>query len=62
MATPVNDWPAVAPPTQNVIIVLSNGEEFLAELIDGQWWAPLPDNPNAAPIANSFVIGWRLAE
>jgi len=58
----MNDWPSVAPPTQNVMIVLTTGDEFLAELVNGQWWAPLPDNPNAAPISNEFVIGWRLAE
>lgn len=58
----MRSWPEEAPPTQNVIIVLTNGDEFLAELIDGQWWAPLPDNPHAAPISNEYVIGWRPAE
>jgi hypothetical protein len=56
------NWPEVPPPTMNVVIVLDNGDEFIAELVDGQWWAPLPDNPNAAPIANAYVVGWRFTE
>lgn len=45
-----------------VIVTLSTGLELEAEWINGQWWAHLNDNPNAAPLDSQFVSAWRLAE
>ena len=50
------------PPTpgQGVVwITLSTGLELQAEYISGQWWSHLNDNPEAAPIADSYVVSWR---
>lgn len=44
---------------QNVIITLSSGMKLIAEWDGAQWWAPLNDSPDAAPIANNFVIAWE---
>ena len=52
-------FPDDPPPIgQNVVVVLSNSVSLLAEWDGVQWWAPLNDNPAAAPLANSFVVAW----
>ena len=50
-----------APPDGSgvVIVTLSTGLELEAEWLDTNWWAHLNDNPEAAPIAGSYVVSWR---
>lgn len=47
------------PIKQIVIITLSNNTTLLAEWDGSQWWSHLDDNPDAAPIANDYVVGWE---
>jgi len=52
-------FPDDPPPVgQIVIVVLSNSVSLLAEWDGSQWWSHLNDNPDAAPLANSFVTMW----
>jgi len=54
------DFPAISPPIGQVVLVtLSNNIQLDAEWDGSQWWSHLNDNPNAAPIANEFVVGWE---
>lgn len=52
-------FPDDPPPVgQIVVVVLSNSVALLAEWDGSQWWSHLNDNPDAAPLANSFVTMW----
>lgn len=50
-------FPKNMPPIgQELEITLTNGSVLTAEYDGLQWWVSLPDDPNAAPVVNSFVV------